>query len=125
MLLLEAEKMYALGDFDVAASFYERSIRSAREHKFIHEEAIASELIGIFYRERGLNEKSLHFYLHSIWSYKKWGALAVARRVETFIVSKYGSVVMQLVPSHDTFDCLFESTEDASNKKRQVIERDN
>ena len=121
MLLLEAEKMHTLNDFDSAASFYERSIRSAREHKFIHEEAIASELAGIFFLERGLREKSLHLFLHSIWSYKTWGALAVAKRVETFIVGKFGSVVMQVVPSHDTFDCLFESREDAS-KKRQVRE---
>ena len=56
MLLLEAEKMHTLGDFDGAASFYERSIQSAREHKFIHEEAIASELAGLFYLERGLHD---------------------------------------------------------------------
>ena len=118
MLLLEAENKHTLGDFDSAASFYERSIRSAREHKFIHEEAIASELAGIFFLEGGLREKSLHLFLHSIWSYKTWGALAVAKRVETFIVGKYGSVVMQVVPSQDTFDRLFESSEDNSTKKR-------
>ena len=123
MLLLEAEKMHTLGDFDNAASLYERSVRSAREHKFIHEEAIASELAGIFFLERGLREKSLNLFLHSIWSYKTWGALAVAKRVETFIESKFGSVVMQVVPSQDTFDCLFESSgEDASSKKRLVRE---
>ena len=122
MLLLEAEKMHTLGDYDSASSLYERSIRSAREHKFIHEEAIASELAGIFYLDRGLHEKSLHLFLHSIWGYKTWGALAVAKRVETFIVGKFGSDVMQVVPSQDTFDCLFESSEDASNKKRQVRE---
>ena len=122
-LLLEAEKMHALGDFDSAASLYERSIQSAREHKFIHEEAIASELAGLFFLERGLREKSLHLFLHSIWSYKTWGALAVAKRVETFIVGKFGSVVMQVIPSEDTFDSLFESSgEDASSKKRLVRE---
>ena len=113
--------MHTSGDFDSAASFYERSIRSARQHKFIHEEAIASELAGLFYLDRGLREKSLHLFLHSIWGYKAWGALAVAKRVETFIVGKFGSDVMQVVPSQDTFDCLFESSgEDASSKKRQV-----
>ena len=120
MLLLEAEKMHTLGDFDNAASLYERSIQSAREHKFIHEEAIASELAGLFFLERGLREKSLHLFLHSIWGYKEWGALAVAKRVETFIVGKFGSVVMQVVPSQDTFDCLFESSSEDASKKRQV-----
>ena len=121
MLLLEAEKMHNLGDFDGAASFYERSIQSARKHKFIHEEAIASELAGLCYLERGLHEKSLKFSLHSIWSYKRWGAMAVAKRIETFIVSKYGSEAIQVVPSQDMFGCLFESSGDTS-KKRQVIE---
>lgn len=40
-LLLEAEKARTLGDFDSAASFYEIAVRSAHDHKFIHEEAIA------------------------------------------------------------------------------------
>ena len=120
MLLLEAEQMHTLGDFDSAASFYERSIGSAREHKFIHEEAIASELAGIFYLEGGRREKSLHLFLHSIWSYKTWGALAVAKRVETFIVGKFSSVIMQVVPSQDTFDCLFESSGEDASKKRQA-----
>ena len=31
MMLLEAEKMHTLGDFNSAASFYERSIQSACE----------------------------------------------------------------------------------------------
>ena len=110
MLLLEAEQMHTLGDFDSAASFYERSVRSAREHKFIHEEAIASELAGIFFLEGGRREKS----------YKTWGALAVAKRVETFIVGKFGSVVMQVAPSQDTFDCLFESSGEDASKKRQA-----
>ena len=122
MLLLEAEKMHTAGDFVSAASFYQKSIRSARENKFIHEEAIASELAGLFYLDRGLREKSLHLFLHSIWSYKTWGALAIAKRVETFIVGKFGSVVMQVVPSQDTFDCLFECSGEDVHKKRQVRE---
>ena len=122
MLLLEAEKLHTSGAFESAALFYEKSIQSARQHKFIHEEAIASELAGLFYLDRGLREKSLHLFLHSIWGYKTWGALAVAKRVESFIVSKFGSDVMQVVPSQDTFDCLFECSGEDVHKKRQVRE---
>ena len=46
VLLLEAMKMHTLGNFDAAGPLYASSIRSAREHKLIHEEAIASELAG-------------------------------------------------------------------------------
>ena len=49
VMLLEAESMFTNGDFDRAGPLYDSAIRSAREHKFIHEEAIASELAGTFY----------------------------------------------------------------------------
>ena len=47
MVLLEAEKMYTMGNFDQAALLYERAIRLAHDHKFMNDEAIASELAGI------------------------------------------------------------------------------
>lgn len=47
-LLLQAERHYNLGNLDEAKSTYEASIKSAREHKFIHEEALAYELYGNF-----------------------------------------------------------------------------
>ena len=90
MVLLEAEKMYTMGNFDQAALLYERAIRLAHEHKFINDEAIASELAGVFFCERGLDDvKAEALLLHSVQCYKTWGALAVAKRVETYIVSKF------------------------------------
>mgnify|MGYP000252059187 CR=1 FL=1 len=35
-------------------TIYNASIKSAREHKFIHEEALAYELYGIFYVNSGM-----------------------------------------------------------------------
>ena len=101
MLLLEAEKMRTLRDFDKAESFYERAIQSAHEHKFIHEEAIASELAGLFHYERRNYKKSSAFLMHSVRSYEKWGARAVARRVENFISSSYGPELLQRRPNYD------------------------
>jgi tetratricopeptide (TPR) repeat protein len=121
MLLLEAEKMHNLGIYDRAATLYESSIRSAREHKFIHEEAIASELAGVLYYERRLHEKALNFLMHSVRSYEKWGALAVAKRVETFIASIYGEDYKQLELNEDALSSVFASGENDS-KKRQVRE---
>ena len=45
-LLLQAELHYLNGDLELADTVYEASIKSAREHKFIHEEALAYELYG-------------------------------------------------------------------------------
>ena len=121
MLLLEAEKMHTLGTFDRAATLYESAIRSAREHKFIHEEAIASELAGFLYHERRLHQKALNFQMHSIRSYEKWGALAIAKRVETFIADRYGEDYKQLGLNEDSLSYIFASSEGAS-KKRQMRE---
>ena len=119
--LLEAEKLYCLGEFVHASSLYMSAIRSAREHKFAHEEALASELAGMFYYERGLHEKSMSLLMHSVWSYQKWGALAIAKRVEAFIESKYGPGLMQMSPNDDILGDLFALNE-GSSKKRQERE---
>jgi hypothetical protein len=79
-LLLEAEHMYTLGEYDQASSLYDSAIRSAHDHKFLHGEAIASELTGIFYHERGLHSESYPYFVHSVTSYKEWGAHAISER---------------------------------------------
>ncbi len=85
MLLLNAENLFTLGDYEQASFMYDNAIQSAHDHKFIHEEAIASELAGIFYHERGMHCKSYPYFVHSVRSYKEWGAHAVAERVDTFL----------------------------------------
>jgi hypothetical protein len=84
-LLLEAEHMYTLGEYDQASSLYDSAIRSAHDHKFLHGEAIASELTGIFYHERGLHSESYPYFVHSVTSYKEWGAHAISERVEILL----------------------------------------
>ncbi len=119
VLLLEAENMFTHGDFDRAEPLYDDAIRSARDHKFIHEEAVASELAGIFYYERGLHQKSYSYLAHSVNTYEKWGAHAVARRVETDIQKYFGTDVDQLGSSVNTsLDYIF-ATSQSSQRKRQ------
>jgi len=76
--------MAILGQFDEAESLYIESIRSAKEHRFVHEQGIASELAGMFFYERGLHQKACTFLKHSIDCYNEWGALAVSRVSDTF-----------------------------------------
>ena len=102
MLLLEAESMLTMGDIDKAEPLYDSAIRSAHDHKFIHEEAIASELAGMFYYERGLRHKSYSCLLHSVDCYEKWGAHAVVRRVKNFIGGIFSPNIDQLISNADT-----------------------
>ena len=118
MVLLQAEKLYTMGNFDQEASLlYEKAIRLAHDHKFMNCEAIASELAGVFFCERGLSGEAL--MLHSVQCYKTWGALAVARRVETFIVSKFGAECSSLDQSIDILKGILVVPKDDSSKKRK------
>ena len=120
VLLLEAESMFANGEIDSAGRFYNSAIRSAREHKFVHEEAIASELAGMFYFEIGLQQKSYSYLVHSVDCYKKWGAHAVAKRVENVIKSDFGRDVELLELNADTsLEHLFASSQESKKKRQQ------
>ena len=120
MVLLEAEKMYTMGNFDQATLLYERAIRLAHDHKFINDEAIACELAGTFFCERGLNDtKAEALLLHSVQCYKTWGALAVARRVETYIAGKFGADRSSLDQRVNILKGILVVSQDDSSKKRK------
>lgn len=80
-LLLLAEKCYTNGNLDEAKSNYEASIKSAREHKFIHEEALAYELYGIFRIETGYLENGKELLRKAQSLYAEWGAMKHASQV--------------------------------------------
>ena len=119
MVLLEAEKMYTMGNVDQASLFYERAIRLAHEHKFVNDEAIASELAGVFFCERGLSVAAEALLLHSVQCYKTWGALAVARRVETYIANNYGTDTVQRKPDSEILASVLASNDDSSKKRKE------
>ena len=91
MLLLKAEKMHCLREAESAALLYKESIKSAQDHKFIHEEGISHELCGHFHLERGNRLEALRSFNSSVECYMNWGALAVARRLEDFVQSTFSS----------------------------------
>ena len=117
MVLLEAEKMHTIGSFDQASLFYDRAIRVAHEHKFVNDEAIASELAGTFFCERGLSVAAEALLLHSVHCYKTWGALAVARRVETYIANKYGTDSVRQKPNYIV--SVLASNDESSKKRKE------
>lgn len=90
MLLLQAEFHYSMKNYSMATICYKASIEAAHKHKFIHEEAIANELAGIFFLDLGQRKKSLSCLKQSTACYQAWGAFAVARRVESFIEKEFG-----------------------------------
>jgi hypothetical protein len=96
LLLLEAEYHNTMKEFEKAALCYEASIKAAQVHRFIHEEAMAHELAGIFFLERGQchRQMSYSYFKNSISCYQKWGAMAVAKRIDTFIQTEFSPDLM-------------------------------
>jgi len=94
--LLEAMEMHTMGNLDAAGPLYTSSIRSAHEHKFIHEEAVASELAGEYMYEQGNHSDAYALFMHSIKCFKEWGADAVAKRVEMSVQTKFGTNISHL-----------------------------
>ncbi len=118
--LLDAEKMFTEGNYLRAASSYDRAVRSANEHRFVHEEALACELAGDFYYARNLYQKSLAFFKNSVSCYQRWGAYAVARRLESRLGVIFGSEYAQLVTDEDYLSANSLPGK-APSKKRQDI----
>lgn len=68
-------------DGDAIAS-YESSIAHAREHGFLHEEALANELAARFYLERGSETAARGYLLEAREAYVEWGAQAKVQQLE-------------------------------------------
>ena len=75
--LLAAEIAYKVeADTEVAKLTYIEAITLAGEHKFVHEEAIACELAGLFYRHTGESSVAKEYLKRSQKHYGEWGASA-------------------------------------------------
>ena len=72
--LLQAEVHYLNGDLTSSDDSYKASIKAAREHKFIHYEALGYELYGIFCIETKNVEKGMEKLQISVARYIEWGA---------------------------------------------------
>ncbi|MEH2233070.1 MAG: AAA family ATPase [Nostoc sp.] len=105
--LVEAEKARVLQQDAKAIAFYDRAITGAREHGYIQEEALASELAAEFYFACG-REKVANTYLNdAYYGYACWGAKAKVKDLEKrypqlFRISKRESIstnVTQIINS--------------------------
>jgi len=83
--LLQAELHYLDGHLNSAEVAYKASIVSAREHKFLHEEALAYELYGIFCMENQMVDQGVEQLNIALDKYKEWGAMKKAEELQHFI----------------------------------------
>jgi hypothetical protein len=74
--LLEAEQygITACHNRAVAARAYDTAITSARNAKFIHEQGLACEKAGFYYKRMKDAEKSLKYFNQARECYEEWGS---------------------------------------------------
>jgi len=80
--LVEAEKARLLGENWKAGEFYDRAIKGARKHGYLHEEALACERAAEFYLESGLEEIAQTYMTKAHYCYSLWGAAGKVRDLQ-------------------------------------------
>ena len=70
--LLQAEQSFHKNEFESATRHYDSAISYAEDYKFLHEEALASELAGYFMFETGKISSSLPYFLRAQTKYHEW-----------------------------------------------------
>ena len=82
-ILLSAELLFVKGEHEEAQKQYEAAIDSAKKHKFLHEEGLAMELLGLFHKEVGNTEDAKTMFNNARDCYEQWGATAVIERIDS------------------------------------------
>jgi predicted ATPase/signal transduction histidine kinase/CheY-like chemotaxis protein len=79
--LIEAEKQRGLGNKATAIEHYDLAIAGAKEHQFLHEEALANELAAKFYLDWGKSKIAGVYIIEAYYCYTRWGAIAKAEHL--------------------------------------------
>lgn len=80
--LVEAELSSILNQNAKAIDYYDRAIELAKEHKYIHEAALANELAAKFYLAKGNARLAQPYLLNARYCYYRWGAIAKVNQLE-------------------------------------------
>ena len=94
--LIEAEVARLEGRRGEAHELYERCIRSARDNRFIQDEALANELAGRYLLQHEAIPPARGYLQQAVFLYSYWGAFAKARRLET----EFGDLLLGIGRHH-------------------------
>ncbi len=81
-LLISAEIARLQEDFNTAGIYYEQALGLTQENQFIQQEAIAFELAGRFYKDRGFIRISNYYFKEARAAYLRWGAVAKVKQLD-------------------------------------------
>lgn len=118
-MALEAMRL-DLKDPDQAEHFYLKAVKSSKDNRFVHEEGIASELVGDFYHRRGNSAKAYSFYQHAMECYDAWGANAVTQRLKEDVLEKFNSCQIIAQPIDDYISAVGLGEESISTTRKRA-----
>ena len=72
--LLEAEQYALEGNCELAEKSYFASISTARDNKFIHEQGLACERAGLYFRKVGNLDNAISYLTQARTCYDEWGS---------------------------------------------------
>ncbi len=82
LYLVEAEQHRVLGENAQAIECYDRAINLAKEHEYLNEEALATELAAKFYIGWGKEQVAEAYLTNAYHCYLRWGATAKVKDLE-------------------------------------------
>ncbi|MCU7922835.1 MAG: diguanylate cyclase [Candidatus Thiodiazotropha sp. (ex Dulcina madagascariensis)] len=91
-LLVEAENWRVLGKSDKAETCYDQAATLAAENGYTHDEALANELAGRYYLEKGRLKIARLYLRDALYAYSRWGAEAKVRALQ----EKYGELFVAM-----------------------------
>ncbi len=74
LYLLEAEQQSLCYNHPQAKASYDASIASAKKSGFIHEQGLASEKAGFYYKRTGDVQKASEYFNQARQCYEEWGS---------------------------------------------------
>eukprot|EP00984_Skeletonema_dohrnii_P021242 scaffold10556_cov123-Skeletonema_dohrnii-CCMP3373.AAC.1 len=93
LCLLVAEQQSLSCDHLNAINFYDASIESARKSGFIHEQGLACEKAGFYYKKYGAVHKALDYFKQARECYEEWGS---SMKVD-YIQNELNKIQMQML----------------------------
>ncbi|MCF2505399.1 AAA family ATPase [Dyadobacter sp. CY107] len=75
LYLLEAEIFAAKGNSQQATAYYDKAIKASNQNGHPHEAALANELCGRYWHEKGQQKMALTYLSAALDGYKEWGCV--------------------------------------------------
>ncbi|MBN3926858.1 ATP-binding sensor histidine kinase, partial [Nostoc sp. NMS4] len=105
--LVEAEQYRVLGQMYEAMDYYDRAITSAKENRYIQEEALANELAGKFYLNWGKEKIAQVYMQEAYYCYARWGAKAKVADLERRYPQLLALILQQTHSPFSTNETIF------------------